>query len=262
MSIDFPGAAAGAGVAFGDAGLANTQLPRPSCVVSIRTSGLITTSRGISMRFESSDSSATSASMLCAVTICGREPPSMLASATSRALIVGTSDHFSEIGPFSESSRPVARITASWMRGFQPFALKVAVKMPIAAIGRTTTKPITISRILRQRMEDPPYRACRSGERGGSASKPRVACSPRAAASLPTPSTARRVRQVRREHANVARPTIPSTTAAPCPAPYRSRRLVDRIYAECHRMGLARPNWRTVKLRIRRVDAPTAMMRR
>jgi hypothetical protein len=36
-----------------------------------------------------SDSSATSTSMLCAVTICGREPPSMLASATSRALSRG-----------------------------------------------------------------------------------------------------------------------------------------------------------------------------
>jgi putative transposase len=38
--------------------------------------------------------------------------------------------------------------------------------------------------------------------------------------------------------------------------------LVDRVYAECDRIGLPRPNWRTVKLRIRRVDARTAMMRR
>jgi putative transposase len=38
--------------------------------------------------------------------------------------------------------------------------------------------------------------------------------------------------------------------------------LVGRIYAECDRIGLARPNWRTVKLRIKRVDARTAMLRR
>lgn len=38
--------------------------------------------------------------------------------------------------------------------------------------------------------------------------------------------------------------------------------LVGRIHAECDRLGLSRPNWRTVKLRIRRVDARAAMMRR
>ena len=40
------------------------------------------------------------------------------------------------------------------------------------------------------------------------------------------------------------------------------RELVDRIRAECRRIGLPPPNWRTVKLRIRRVDARKAMMRR
>ena len=65
------------------------------------------------MRFESNGNKATSASMLCAITICGREPPSRLASATSRASIVGGRDHFNESGPFSDSMRPVARITAS-----------------------------------------------------------------------------------------------------------------------------------------------------
>ena len=40
------------------------------------------------------------------------------------------------------------------------------------------------------------------------------------------------------------------------------RELVDRIRAECRRIGLPPPNWRTVKLRITRVDARKAMMRR
>src|SRR5208283_4007996 len=40
------------------------------------------------------------------------------------------------------------------------------------------------------------------------------------------------------------------------------RELVDRIRAECRRIDLPPPNWRTVKLRIRRVDARKAMMRR
>ena len=40
------------------------------------------------------------------------------------------------------------------------------------------------------------------------------------------------------------------------------RELVDRIRAECRRIGLPPPNWRTVKLRIKRVDARKAMMRR
>jgi putative transposase len=38
--------------------------------------------------------------------------------------------------------------------------------------------------------------------------------------------------------------------------------LIERICAECNRIGLARPNWRTVKLRIRRVGARTAVARR
>ena len=38
--------------------------------------------------------------------------------------------------------------------------------------------------------------------------------------------------------------------------------LIERIYAECNRVGLARPNWRTVKLRIRRVVARTAVAQR
>lgn len=40
------------------------------------------------------------------------------------------------------------------------------------------------------------------------------------------------------------------------------RALVDRIRAECHRIGLPPPNWRTVRLRIDRVDARKAMARR
>ena len=145
----------------------------------------------MSRRFDSSGSRATSTSMLCAVTICGREPPSKLASATSRASIVGTSDHFSETGPLSDSSRPVARITAFWMRGFQSFGLKVAMKMPIPAIGRTTNRPITITRILRQRMEDLPP-SCPQLRRAAAAPRSPAsrACSPCAAASLPAPSAA------------------------------------------------------------------------
>ena len=38
------------------------------------------------------------------------------------------------------------------------------------------------------------------------------------------------------------------------------RELVERIRAECHRVGLPPPHWRTVRLRIRRVDARRAMM--
>ena len=40
------------------------------------------------------------------------------------------------------------------------------------------------------------------------------------------------------------------------------RELVDRIRAECRRMGLPPPHWRTVRLRIKRVDARKAMIRR
>ena len=101
------------------------------------------------MRFASSDS----ATPMLARSAFAVAPPSMLASATSGASIVGTGDHFSEIGPFSETSRPVARITAAWMRGFQLFALKVTIKMLIATIGGPTTRPRTIRQILRQRIE-------------------------------------------------------------------------------------------------------------
>lgn len=40
------------------------------------------------------------------------------------------------------------------------------------------------------------------------------------------------------------------------------RALVDRIRAECRRTGLPPPHWRTVRLRIERVDARKAMLRR
>jgi putative transposase len=40
------------------------------------------------------------------------------------------------------------------------------------------------------------------------------------------------------------------------------RELVERIRAECDRIGLPPPNWRTIRLRIKRLDARKAMMRR
>lgn len=40
------------------------------------------------------------------------------------------------------------------------------------------------------------------------------------------------------------------------------RKLVERIRAECSRIGLPPPHWRTVRLRIKRVDARKAMVRR
>jgi putative transposase len=40
------------------------------------------------------------------------------------------------------------------------------------------------------------------------------------------------------------------------------RELVERIRAECNRIGLPPPHWRTVRLRIKRVDARKAMTRR
>jgi putative transposase len=40
------------------------------------------------------------------------------------------------------------------------------------------------------------------------------------------------------------------------------RELVERIRAECSRIGLPPRHWRTVRLRIKRVDARKAMMRR
>jgi putative transposase len=40
------------------------------------------------------------------------------------------------------------------------------------------------------------------------------------------------------------------------------RELVERIRAECNRIGLPPPHWRTVRLRIKRVDTRKAMTRR
>jgi putative transposase len=40
------------------------------------------------------------------------------------------------------------------------------------------------------------------------------------------------------------------------------RELEGRIRSECDRIGLPQPNWRTIKLRIKRLDARKAMMRR
>jgi putative transposase len=41
-----------------------------------------------------------------------------------------------------------------------------------------------------------------------------------------------------------------------------SIRKLERIHAECHRIDLPPPNWRTIRLRIERLDARRAMMRR
>ncbi len=38
--------------------------------------------------------------------------------------------------------------------------------------------------------------------------------------------------------------------------------LIDRIHAECSRIGLPRPHWRTIKLRIHRLDKRMTMLRR
>jgi putative transposase len=40
------------------------------------------------------------------------------------------------------------------------------------------------------------------------------------------------------------------------------RELEGRIHSECDRIGVPQPNWRTIKLRIKRLDARKAMMRR
>ena len=40
------------------------------------------------------------------------------------------------------------------------------------------------------------------------------------------------------------------------------RELVDGPHAECDRLGLPHPHWRTIRRRINRVDARTAMTRR
>ena len=104
-------------------------------------------------------------------------------------------------------------------------ALKVAMKMPIPAIGRTTTRPITISRILRQRMEDlplswPPLRRAR---------RQRLEAQPRARA----PHARQQVRPHRQPAARqiggaahacqCSAADIPSTTVTPARVPDRSR---------------------------------------
>ncbi len=55
--------------------------------------------------------------MPCSDAICGREKPGGLENAASLTWIVGHSDGFRLILPFSARSRPVARFTAAMMSG-------------------------------------------------------------------------------------------------------------------------------------------------
>ena len=147
---------------------------------------------------------ATSASMLCAITICvgsrrlcWRAPRRVPRSRRQRPF-QSRLDRSAKHAPRRAHHRIL-------MRGFQSFGLKLAMKMLIPAIGRTTSNPITITRILRYAAHgrSSPRRARSSGAR-----RQRLEAQPRARApharQQVCPHRQPPSRQMRRAHANVA----------------------------------------------------------
>ena len=85
--------------------------------------------------------------------ICGREKPGGLAKATSVTWIVGVSENFRLILPFSARSRPVARLTASMMRGLRLFGSNWLIAMAPAPTATTMTAATAIRAMRRGRRD-------------------------------------------------------------------------------------------------------------